>query len=146
MILLPPRCTRAATLVPYRTLRRADVEEANLFASRARYAVFLPRGRIAEEMMRLAVHRPVPGDLPDQPFQHLPARRATGGQKLSALVGQIEQHRTGFEDRDGLVREVRRLIDEDGQLAIGVEQAELRGERAEERRVGKACVSKCRLR
>src|SRR3546814_5371839 len=41
-----------------------DVEEANHFAHIARYAVILTLGCVAEEMMRLAVHRPVPGDLP----------------------------------------------------------------------------------
>src|SRR3546814_7087587 len=81
-----------------------DVEEANHFAHIARYAVILTLGCVAEELMRLAVHRPVPGDLPDQPFQHLPALRAAGGQKLSALLGQIERSEEHTSELQSLMR------------------------------------------
>src|SRR3546814_11017273 len=110
----------------------------------------------------LAKHRPDPGRLRHQPFKSFPPCRACFWQQLGAIsLSEINQYRTGFEDRlsrcgalpidqhrifaDGVKREKRRGILLTA-VHIDLDQIESEAERSEERRVGNECVSTCRSR
>src|SRR3546814_3567176 len=75
-------------------------------------------------MARLPTHRPEPRDLPCQPRQRRGARSARSGQEAPAPFGQILQDRSRFEDSDRRASPRRILVDDRGQLVIGVDPPE----------------------
>src|SRR4051812_7277470 len=59
-------------------------------------------GRVAEEVVSLAEHRPDVTHLEHGPLHHLPALAKVGGQELSRLGSQIEKHGTRLGERERL--------------------------------------------
>ena len=79
-------------------------------------------GRIVSEMSRLTQRRSLPRHLPHQPAECL--RSGTGGlrQQRAALFGNIDQNGAGFEQRQRIAAVRRRMIDDAGNLAVGVDR------------------------
>src|SRR5580704_13444246 len=77
------------------------------------------------EMRPLAEHRPYPGELNEQPLDHLIFFGHVLGQELARLVREIKQNGAGFEDGE---RPAARplVIDDDRDLAVRIELEELR--------------------
>ena len=78
-------------------------------------------------MVGLAQHRAETAHLPKQPLQDFAAGALLGRQKTAALLRQVVQDRTGFEDRDRLA--IRPLfIDDRGDLVVRADRQERRVE------------------
>src|SRR3546814_11629641 len=100
MLRRPPKSTRTDTLFPYTTLFRSFVEEAELAEQRAD-----------------AAH------LPHHPLDRLVTRSRIGREELPALVGEIDQDRARFEQRERLSARPVGVIDR-RDLAVGIEREE----------------------
>src|SRR3984957_6775266 len=81
---------------------------------------------VVAEVMVLARHRPEPAHLPERPLQGVVTAVDIGGKKLSGLLGEIEQHRAGFEDRDRLAAAFRLVIDHRGNAVVRRDRQKLR--------------------
>src|SRR5205807_6421930 len=55
--------------------------------------------RVIDEVAELAGHRAEIADLPEQPFQHFLAGPLALRHELPAPLSEVDQDRTGFEDR-----------------------------------------------
>jgi hypothetical protein len=84
-------------------------------------------GGVAQEVRRLPAHRPEAGHLPGEPLQRDAALARIGGQQAAGLLGQVLQDRAGFEHRVGAAGEGRVVVDDGGQLVVGVDAPELGG-------------------
>ena len=56
--------------------------------------------KIAEEHVRLTLHRPGPAHLQHEPLENLAARLHRARQKLAGFFGEIDHDRAGFKDRE----------------------------------------------
>jgi hypothetical protein len=74
----------------------------------------------------LARHRAEAADLPEQPLGDLEPAAQVGRDEAADLVGEIEQHCTGFEQGDRFAAVGRCVIDQRGNLVVGRDRQELR--------------------
>jgi hypothetical protein len=77
-------------------------------------------------MADLARHRAEPADLPEQPLGHLEPAAQIRWNEAADLVGEVEQHRAGFEHSDRLAAIGRRMVHQRGDLVVGRDRQELR--------------------
>src|SRR4051794_815471 len=71
--------------------------------------------RIVDEMAELSGHRAEIADLPEQPFQHFFASAPRRRHEATGFLGEMDQDRAGFEDRE---RTVRLVMIDDGRHAV----------------------------
>src|SRR3546814_10225770 len=79
-------------------------------------------GELGEEA-ELAEHRPDAAHLPHHPLDRLVTRSRIGRKELPALVGEIDQDRARFEQRERFAARSGRIVNR-GNLAIGIEREE----------------------
>src|SRR3546814_9096099 len=84
----------------------------------------LPLGGVADEMMRLTLHRAKTRHLPHQPLLRLAAATRIFGKQLPALLGEIEQDRPALEYGQRRTAADGLMVDDRGQAAIGVDRSE----------------------
>src|SRR3546814_7855823 len=81
----------------------------------------LPLGGVADEMMRLTLHRAKTRHLPHQPLLRLAASARIFGKQLPALFGEIEQDRPALEYGQRRAAADGLMVDDRGQAAVGVD-------------------------
>ena len=84
--------------------------------------------RVVAEVMVLPGHRAEPAHLPERPLDRVVAAVEIRRQKFSGLLGEIQQHRAGLEDRDRLSAALRRMIDHRRNAVVGRDRQKLRRE------------------
>ena len=77
-------------------------------------------------MMVLPGHRPESAHLPERPLDRVVTAVDVGGQEFSGLLGEIQQHRAGFEDRDRFASAPRLVIDHRGNAVVRRDRQKLR--------------------
>src|SRR6266566_1844004 len=76
--------------------------------------------------MVLPGHRPEPAHLPERPLDRVVTAVNIGGKELAGLLGEIQQHRAGFEDRDRLAAALRLVIDQPRNPVVRRDRQKLR--------------------
>ncbi|KGC52746.1 hypothetical protein DO65_4937 [Burkholderia pseudomallei] len=113
----PPAMREAAVKHAEQALRLADVALARAF-------VLVLAARELVEEAELAEHRPDAAHLEHQPLDRLVAARGIGRDEPARLLGEIQQDRARFEQRERLAARAVR-IDDRRNLVVRVQRQEL---------------------
>src|SRR3546814_18602216 len=152
MILRPPRSTRTDTLFPYTTLFRSPMAKRLLRLLLAHPELV---SSLVDQQLEILEHGPhlvLVRDLIT--LANLSGARHAGallqaadpGSDLEALLASLTPELLAQEDLPDPQTEWNDALRRIELDAIKAEQSALVGERSEERRVGKECVSTCRTR
>src|SRR6266436_1562004 len=76
--------------------------------------------------MVLSRHRAEPTHLPERPLDRVVTAVEVDGEEFSGLLGEIQQHRAGFEDRDRLAAALRLVVDHRWNAVVRGDRQKLR--------------------